>query len=87
MRQLKIEWLEILGQFLNIISSKEERVMQSKSENIEFIPYDNVNEVVNELFESLLWRYQLGLETWMKWNGFNFWFSSAVVLYMSQDKF
>ena len=51
MRQLKIE---ILGQFLNIISSKEERVMQSKSENIEFIPYDNVNEVVNELFESLL---------------------------------
>ena len=25
--------------------------------------YDNANEVVNELFESLLSRYQIGLET------------------------
>ena len=43
----------------NFISSKdvdEERVIHSKSDNIEFIPYDNANEVVNELFESLLSR-------------------------------
>ena len=39
------------------ISSKnvdEERVMQSKSNNTEFVSYDNVNEVVDERFESLL---------------------------------
>ena len=41
------------------ISSKnvdEERVMHSKSNNTEFVSYDNVNEVVDERFESLLWR-------------------------------
>ena len=41
------------------ISSKnvdEERVMHSKSNNTEFVSYDNVNEVVDEHFESLLWR-------------------------------
>ena len=41
------------------ISSKnvdEERVMHSKSNNTEFASYDNVNEVVDERFESLLWR-------------------------------
>ena len=41
------------------ISSKnvdEERVMQSKSNNTEFVSYDNVNEVVDKHFESLLWR-------------------------------
>ena len=36
--------------------------MHSKSNNIEFMPYDNANEVVNELFESLLLRYEIGLE-------------------------
>ena len=41
------------------ISSKnvdEERVMHSKSNNTEFVSYDNVNEVVDKHFESLLWR-------------------------------
>ena len=41
----------------------EERVMQSKSDNIEFMPYDNANEVINGLFESLLSSYQIHLET------------------------
>ena len=39
------------------ISSKnvdEERVMHSKSNNTEFVSYDNVNEVVDKHFESLL---------------------------------
>ena len=42
---------------MNFISSKdvnEECAMHSKKSNIEFTPYDNVNEVVNELFEPLL---------------------------------
>ena len=34
--------------------------MHSRSDNIEFMSYDNVNEVVNELIESLLLRYQMG---------------------------
>ena len=34
--------------------------------------YDNANEVVNELFESLLSRYQIGLETSMRENDFIF---------------
>ena len=40
--------------------------MHSKSDNIEFMPYDNANKFVNELFESLLSRYQIGLETSMR---------------------
>ena len=45
---------------INFISSKDleekERVMHSKSDNIEFMSYDNANEVVDKLFESLLSR-------------------------------
>ena len=53
--------------------------MHSKSNNIEFMPYDNANEIVNELFNSLLSRYQISLETWMRGSEY-FWFSSVVVL-------
>ena len=49
-----------------------ECIMLSKSDNIEFILYDNKNEVVNERFESLLSRYQIGLETSMRGNDFIF---------------
>ena len=58
---------------INFIFSKdvdEERVMHSKSNNIEFMPYDNANEVVNDLLESLLSRYQIGLETSMRGRDF-----------------
>ena len=53
--------------------------MHSKSDNIEFMSYDNVNEVVNELFESLLSRYWIGLETSMK--GSDLIFDSVQLLY------
>ena len=56
--------------------------MHSKSNNIELMSYDNVNEVVNEIFGLLLSRYQIGLETSMR-AAFYFWFSSIVVLQMS----
>ena len=39
----------------NFISSKhvdEERVMDLKSNNVEFMPYENANEVVDKPFES-----------------------------------
>ena len=36
--------------------------MHSKSNNIEFMPYDNANEVVDKILGSLLLIYQNGLE-------------------------
>ena len=42
---------------INFISFKDydkKRVMYSKSDDVEFMSYDNANKVVNELFESLL---------------------------------
>ena len=53
--------------------------IHSKSDNIEFISNDNANEVVNELFKSLLSGYQVGLETSMR--GRNFIFDSVQLLY------
>ena len=52
--------------------------MHSNSDNIEFMSHDNTNEVVNEIFESLLSRYQIGLETSMR--GSDFIFDSTFVL-------
>ena len=43
----------------------EECVMYSKSDDTEFMSVDNANDVVDELFESLLLKYQSGLETSM----------------------
>ena len=71
----------------NFISSKdvdEERVIHSKSDNIEFMSYDNVNEVVHKLFESLLSVYQVGLETSMRRSDFIF--DSVQLLYYKCHK-
>ena len=46
--------------------------MHSKSNNVEFIPYDNTNGIVDELFKSLLSRYQICLETSMGGSDFIF---------------
>ena len=64
------------------ISSKdteEEHVMYSRSENITFTLYNDANEVVDELFETLRSRYQGYSETSM----ILFWFSSTDVLQKS----
>ena len=58
--------LEISINFIFSKDGEEERVMHSKSNNIEFMLYDNANEVVDELFKSLLSKYQNNLETSMK---------------------
>ena len=62
---------------VNFMSSKdndEERVMQSKSDNIEMIIMinDKADEVIKELFQSLLFRCQTGLETSRKGSEFAF---------------
>ena len=43
----------------------EERVIHSKSDNKNFMIHDNPDEVIEELFESVLNRYQIELETSM----------------------
>ena len=54
-------WKVQLTIAINFTYSKgnnEERVMHSKSDNIEFMTYDSADKVTEELFESLLNRYQ-----------------------------
>ena len=48
------------------------------------MPYDNVSEVINELFESLLSRYQVGLKTSMR--GSDLIFHSVQLLYYKCHK-
>ena len=59
-------WKINLTMAINFISSTDsgkERIMDSKSDNIKFKSYNDVNEVVNELIDSLCSRYQIDLET------------------------
>ena len=44
--------------------------MHSNSDKIEVMAYDKANEVAEEIFESLLSRCQIGLETWIKGSDF-----------------
>ena len=53
--------------------------MHSKSDNLEVMTYDNANEVIEENFESLLSKYQMGLETSIK--GSDFIFDDVSLLY------
>ena len=60
---------------VNIITSKdveEEHVMHSRSYNIKFKSYNDADEVLDELFESLRSRYQENLETSMTLSDFSF---------------
>ena len=53
-------WKNQLTVAINFVSSKsndEEQVMPLKSNNIELMTYDNVNEVIKEIFESFRSRY------------------------------
>ena len=46
---------------ISFFSSKdidEERVMYTKSDNKEFMNYDNANNIADELFNTLISRYQ-----------------------------
>ena len=44
----------------------EERVMHSKSDNIEIMINDKVGAVIEEIYQSLFPRYQIGLEASVK---------------------
>ena len=75
-------WKIQLAIAINFIFSKdveEERVMHSRSGNIKFSSYDDVNEVVDELFEPLCSRYQGNL-------GSDFIFDSVQLMYYKCQK-
>ena len=62
-------WKIELTATINFMSSKdndEEGMMHSKSDNIEIMINDKADEVIERLFQSLLSRYQIGLETSLK---------------------
>ena len=62
----------------------EERVMYSRSDNIEIVIYNKADKVIEEIFQSLLSRYQIGLETSMK--GSDFIFDCVRLLYCKSHK-
>ena len=63
---------------------EEERVMHSKSGNIEFMSCYNEIEVTDQLLESFLSRYQIGFVTSMR--GSDFIFDSVQLLYFKCHK-
>ena len=78
LRESKIQ----LTMSMNFISSKdsdETRNMGTKSDNSEIMMCSETEEIIEELFKSLLQRYQEGLEESMK--GSEFIFDSVNLLY------
>ena len=72
---------------INFISSKdydEEYIRHSKSDNVELMINDKSEEVIEELFQSPLSRYQIGLETSMR--GSEFVFDYVHLLYYKSHK-
>ena len=52
--------------FISAADSDDSQSMHSKSDSIEVIIGNNTDKIINELFSSLLARYQMGLETSLK---------------------
>ena len=52
--------------------TNKEQTVHSKSDNIEVMAFDDENKIIEELFDSLLSRYQIGLETQMRGSDFIF---------------
>ena len=58
--------------FVSSIDANEVNIMHTKSNNIEIMNGIEINDAINELFNSFLTRYQEGLETKMKESGYIF---------------
>ena len=63
--------MTITDNFISSIGNDEERVMHSKSDNIEIMMNYKADEIIRELFDSLKIRYQNNLES-MKGSEFAF---------------
>ena len=57
---------------INFLFFKDNDEERDNSDNIEIMINDQADEVIEELFESLISRYQIGLETSMKDGNFMF---------------
>ena len=69
------EWEIHLTIKVNCMSSKDnddKRLMHPQSDNIEIMIGSKTDEIINELFESLISRYQIFLEMSMKGSEFVF---------------
>ena len=82
------EWKVHLTMAINFISSKEESddtvTMHTKSDNIEIMMGSETDEIIEELFKSLLQRYQEGLEESI--GGREFIFNRVDALYYNLNK-
>ena len=58
--------------FLSSLDANEIHIMHTRSDNIEFMSGTETDEVITELFNSFLRRYQEGLETKMKGSSYIF---------------
>ena len=76
--------LIIASNFISSKDAEEERVMHSRSDNIKFTSYNDANEFVDELFESLSSRYPGNSETSMR--GGDFIFDSVQLMYYKCHK-
>ena len=70
--------------FISHKNSNETRTMHTKNDNIETIMSSETDEIIEELFKSLLQRYQEGLEESMK--GSEFVRDSVDLLYYQLQK-
>ena len=81
------EWKIQLTMAINFISSKDSdeiRTMHTKSNNVEIMIGSETNEIIEDLFESFLLKYQEGLEESMR--GSEFVYNSVDVLYYNLNK-
>ena len=81
------EWQIQLTMTLNLFSLKgteETRTMNTKSDNIEIMISNETDEIIEELFHSLLQRYQEGLEESIRRSEFAF--DSVNLLYYKLHK-
>ena len=81
------EWKIQLTMAINFISSKdsdETRTMHTKSNNVEIMIGSETDEIIEDLFESFLQKYQEGLEEPMRGSGFVY--DSVHALYYNLNK-
>ena len=73
--QVSDTWKTQLTIPINFISSRdaeEEHILHSKSDSVKFMTQISPNNIIDELFKTLLSRYQANLETRMEENEFVF---------------
>ena len=79
----KIQWTSAIN-FISSKDSDETRTMHTKSNNVEIMMGSKTDEIIEELFESLLQLYQKNLEEPMR--GSEFVYDSIDALYYNVSK-